>query len=425
MRTLIKNGFVIDPASDREGIYDILIEEEAVKEISALIDVQADMQVIDAEGKYILPGFIDLHVHLREPGFEYKETIVTGAMAAAAGGFTTICAMPNTKPVTDNEELVKLVIDKAKKAKRVNVLPIGAITIGQDGNEMADIDSMSNAGAIALSEDGKSVMDTSLYARAMKKAASLDMPVFAHCEDKSLVGKGVINAGDIADKLKLAGISNAVEDIIVARDILLAKETKARLHLCHCSTKDSVRMLALAKEEGLPVTGEACPHHFTLTDEDIPCDDANYKMNPPLRSREDVRAIIEGLKEGVLDVIATDHAPHSEDEKSRSMSESPFGIVGLETAFAISVTELVKTGYLSLRQLVEKLSTNPARVIGINKGRIQEGCIADFVIADIDKEYTIDKNCFLSKGRNTPFHGKKVFGRILYTFVGGRMVYKL
>lgn len=434
MLTLIQHGYVIDPASGREGKYDILIDNERVSQVKPEIEAEAVrleaeaagtcFTCIDASGKYVMPGFIDLHVHLREPGFEYKETIKTGAMAAAAGGYTSICPMPNTKPATDSGDMIRWVLEKAEQEAVVNILPVGAITIGQAGAELVDIKELKASGAVALSEDGKSVMDTALYAKAMRQAASIEIPVLAHCEDKSLVGRGVINAGKKAEELKLAGISNAVEDIIAARDILLAKETGATLHLCHCSTKDSVTMLALAKKEGIKVTGEVCPHHFTLTDEDIPSDDAAYKMNPPLRSPEDVKALREALRDGVIDVIATDHAPHSKEEKSKSFSEAPFGIVGSETAFALAYSELVLSGILTPVQLVEKMSTNPAKVLKLDRGCIGEGRVADIVIADPDAEYTIDKNEFYSKGRNTPFHGRRVNGRVEYTIVSGKLVYE-
>jgi dihydroorotase len=370
-----------------------------------------------------MPGFIDLHVHLREPGFEYKETIATGAMAAAAGGYTSICPMPNTKPATDSADRIKLVLEKAAKEAVVNILPVGAITLEQSGSELVGIRELKMAGAVALSEDGKSVMDTALYMEAMRQAAHYQIPIFAHCEDKSLVGKGVINAGAKALKLGLPGISNAVEDIITARDIIMAKESGAQLHLCHISTKDSAIMLALAKKEGLPITGEVCPHHFILSDEDIMTEDADYKMNPPLRSVEDVEALKIALKDGVIDVIATDHAPHSKEEKARSFAEAPFGIVGLETAFALTFTELVEKGYLSISQLVEKMSVNPAKVLGMDRGCIEVGKIADLVIADPQTEYFIDKNTFYSMGKNTPFQGRKVKGQIVSTFVAGARVY--
>lgn len=424
MYTLIKSGYVIDPKSDIEGYYDILIKDDRVFNVAPNISTDSITidKVIDASGKLVMPGFIDLHVHLREPGFEYKEDILSGSRAAAAGGFTTICAMPNTNPALDSIDTLKLVLEKAKQAV-VNVCFIAAITLNQEGKELADILELKNTGAVAISEDGKSVMDSALYKKAMEKAAGLDIPVFAHCEDKSLVHNGVINAGEKAKELGLSGICNAVEDVIVARDIILAKETGAKLHLCHCSTKGSTYMLDMAKKMGIKVTGETCPHYFTLSDSDIPEDDANYKMNPPLRSPEDVEAIKNALKKDVLDVIATDHAPHSIEEKSKSMKDAPFGIVGLETAFSVTWTHLVKTGILTYRQLVEKMSVNPAKILGIDRGSIGAGSVADIVIVDPDMEYTIDKNKFLSKGKNTPFHGKKVCGRVLYTIVSGKVKY--
>jgi len=432
--TLIKNGYVIDPASNREGMFDILIDGSTIIKVKQKISLEEAEQkaagkkgsitVIDASGKYVMPGFIDLHVHLREPGFEYKETIKTGSMAAAAGGFTSICPMPNTNPSTDCADMIKWILQKSKEDALINILPIGAVTLEQAGKKLANIADMVEAGAVAISEDGKSVMDTALYVEGMKQAAMCGIPVFAHCEDKSLVGNGVINAGKKAEEMKLAGISNAVEDTITARDIILAKETGVRLHLCHCSTKDSAKMIALAKKEGLPVTGEVCPHHFTLTQEDILTDDADFKMNPPLRSVEDVRALKEALRDDIIDVISTDHAPHSAEEKSKSIAKAPFGIVGSETAFALSLTELVKTGYLTPWKLVEKMSVNPAKILGIKRGCIGEGWVADLVIADFDTEYTIDKNIFYSKGKNTPFNGRKVVGRVEYTFVAGNKVYE-
>lgn len=432
MKILIKKGYVIDPLSNREGIFDILIEHDKIIKVETDLSLaennpnhvnKEEILIIDANGKYVMPGFIDLHVHLREPGFEYKETICTGSMAAAAGGYTSICPMPNTKPATDNAERITLIEQKAVKEAVINILPIGAVTVGQEGYELTDMKAMVEAGAVAFSEDGKSVMDTALYAKAMRQAAQIGIPIFAHCEDKSLVGHGVMNEGKKAKELGLAGISNAVEDIIVARDILLAKETGARLHLCHCSTKDSVKMLDLAKKEGLSVTGEVCPHHFTMTEDDIIEDNADFKMNPPLRTSKDLQALKEALRDNIMDVISTDHAPHSVEEKAKSMAEAPFGIVGSETAFALTMTELVRTGYLSPSQLVEKMSANPAKILGIDRGCIGVGKVADLVIADPNIQYTIDRNRFFSKGKNTPFDGKMVTGRIEYTIVSGTLVF--
>lgn len=429
MRTWIVNGHLLDPKQDRDGKFDLLLENGKVaKVISAKkdsnIEIKDNDKVIDASGKYIMPGFLDLHVHLREPGFEEKETIETGTKAAAKGGFTGICPMPNTNPVIDSSEKILWLIEKAKKVSPVHIYPVGAVTINQEGKELADIEGMVKAGAKALSEDGKSVMDPLLYKQGLERAAACHIPMLAHCEDKSLVNNGVINEGKKSKELGLSGISNAVEDIIVARDILLAKETKAQLHLCHCSTKDSVSLVKLGKELGVKVTAEVCPHHFSMTEEEIPCDDANYKMNPPLRTKEDVEALKQGLQHGIMEAISTDHAPHEEEKKKESMKTAPFGIVGLETAFSLAVTELVEAGYLTKMQLVERMSLAPAEILHVNTGTLKEGMPADLVIADFEDEYTISSKEFVSKGKNTPFEGKRVKGRILRTIVDGKTVYQ-
>lgn len=421
MKILIKNGQVLDPSQNLDACLDVLIEDGRIAAIGKQIEEEAD-QIVDARGCAVMPGFIDLHVHFREPGFEYKETIATGSKAAARGGFTSVCPMPNTRPVIDSAEMIRYI---KEKETIVHILPVGAVTKNQEGKEVTDIPAMVRAGMVAISEDGKSVMDSAVYAQAMKLAAKENIPVLAHCEDKKLVRGGVMNAGSRAESLSLKGITNAVEDIIVARDIQLAKETGARLHLCHCSTKDSAEYVRQAKQWGVAVSGEVCPHHFTLCDEDIPEDDANYKMNPPLRSREDVEALKRALKENVMEAISTDHAPHSIEEKNKSIADAPFGIVGLETAFALAVTELVDTGYLTKLELVERMSTSPARIIGIPKGTLKVGSAADIVIADFEKEYKIDKFRFASKGINTPFHKKTVHGCVCMTLVDGNIVYNI
>lgn len=422
MKVLLYGGRLVDPAQGIDGYRDILLEDGIVKQVAETIAEEADIK-IDATSKVIMPGFIDLHVHLREPGFEYKETVLTGAQAAAKGGVTTICPMPNTNPVIDSPERVEDLLRRAEEAP-VHILPVGAVTVGQAGKELADIAGMKQAGAVALSEDGKSVMDSLVFRRGLQEAAKYGMPMFSHCEDKALVDGGVMNAGKKAEELKLPGITNAVEDVIAARDIFMAKETGCRLHLCHCSTADSAQLIAMAKAQGLPVTGEVCPHHFTMADEEITEDNGRFKMNPPLRSREDVETLRKALSEGVMDVISTDHAPHGVEEKNQTMLKAPFGIVGLETSFALGVTELVKTGLLTLSSLVEKMSANPAKVLGIPKGTLAPGSAADLVVAEIDTEYTIDSSTFVSKGKNTPFDGKRVYGRIEKTFVDGKLVYE-
>ena len=321
-----------------------------------------------------------MHVHFRDPGQTYKEDILTGSKAAAKGGFTTVCCMPNTNPVIDSEETVKYIIDKASEEKYTNVLPVGAVTKGMKGEEITDIAKLKEAGICAISEDGKSVMDEEVYSKAMAKAAELNVPVLAHCEEINLVKGGVMNADSNAEKLGLKGITNEVEDIIAQRDINLAEKLGTTLHLCHCSTKDSVEMLKVVKTKGVKVSGEVCPHHFTLTTDDIPSNDANFKMNPPLRTAEDRDALIKGLSEDILEVISTDHAPHSEEEKSKGFEGSPFGIVGLETSVGLTVTNLVKPGYITLKQMIEKMSYNPAKILGIDKGTLKEGSIADITI---------------------------------------------
>ena len=422
MTILIKNGRLINPSENLDKVMDIFVEDGIIKEKAESIENQADT-VIDAAGCYVMPGLIDLHVHFRDPGLTYKEDIETGSKAAAKGGFTTVCCMPNTKPVVDNVETVKYIIEKGEKTGLTNVLPVGAVTKNMAGVEITDVEELKKAGICAISEDGKSVMNSGVYRKAMKNAAKANVPVLAHCEDINLVEGGVINLGDKSSELGVKGISNAVEDVIAMRDIMLAKETGATLHLCHCSTKDSVEMVKRAKEEGIKVTAEVCPHHFSMCSDDITSNDGNFKMNPPLRAREDMEALIKGLQDDIMDVISTDHAPHSAEEKAKDLEHAPFGIVGLETSVALTVTNLVKKGYLTPMQMAAKMSSNPAKVLGIPKGTLDEGKIADITIIDPDKEYTIDVNTFESKGKNTPFDGYKVSGEVEYTILNGKVVY--
>lgn len=423
MLLLIQNGTVINPADKTQTAADVLVEDGIIKKIAPKQKVKAD-RVIDASDCYVMPGFIDMHVHLRDPGQEHKETVGTGAKAAARGGFTTIVAMPNTKPVVDNADVVNYVHNKAKDIRLVNILQTGAVTKGQRGEELSDIEAMVEAGIPALSEDGKTVMNAQLYREAMTLAVKYDIPMLAHCEDANMVRNGVVNADETMRKMKFAGIANVVEDVIVARDIMLAKDTGAALHLCHCSTKDSVWMVEMAKKKGIRVTAEVCPHHFTLTSSDIPGDDANYKMNPPLRAKEDMEALREGLKADIIDVIATDHAPHTPIEKGVGIKKAPFGIVGLETAAALTMTELVEKGYLTIVQMAEKMSYNPAKILGLDKGVVEEGKSADLVVFNPKKQYVIEPDKFSSKGRNTPFAGKKVKGMVMATIVDGRVIYE-
>lgn len=447
MSLMIRGGRVLDPATDTDKIADIYIEDGIVKKIGAKLKETAD-ETIDAAGKYVMPGFIDLHVHLRDPGQTDKETIETGAMAAAKGGYTTIMAMPNTKPVVDNSDVLSYVLNKGRSVTPVHIYQAGAITLGMGGEALTDMEDMAAHGAIAFSEDGKSVMSTKLCRDAMHLLAKLDLPFLDHCEDKTLVNGGVINEDANCERLGLPGIHNTVENVIASRDYLLAVEAGTRLHLCHCSTKQVVDMLRAAKKLGHRMTGEVCPHHFTLTSDDIPDapktaksgDDTptlsampvnktglemvNYKMNPPLRTPADREALIEGLRDGSIDCIATDHAPHSAEDKNKGMLDAPFGIVGLETAAALTYSELVLKDVLTPLQMAEKMSYNPAKVLRLDAGTITEGKDADLVIFDPEASYTIDKNTFVSKGRNTPFHGRKVTGRVDMTIIAGDVVYQ-
>ena len=401
MGILIKGGHVINPATKMDEVADVRIEEDKIAEIGKNLKVGKTDRVIEAKGCYVMPGFIDMHVHFRDPGYEQKEDIFTGMSAAAHGGYTTVLTMPNTKPVVDNADVVEYVHKKAESGHCIHVLQVGAVTKGQKGQELADIKGMVEAGIPAISEDGKSVMNAEVYREGMLEAAKYGIPVLAHCEDINMVHGGVMNADEKAKELGMPGITNSVEDVIIARDIVLSKETGAQLHLCHCSTEDSVKMVKLAKEEGLKVSAEVCPHHFTLTSDDI-------------------KKFVPQIENGIL-------IPHETDAdtnyKNTSMKKAPFGIVGLETAACLTYTELVLGGYLTPMQMAEKMSYNPAKIIGIDKGDIQKGKKADVVIFDPKETYKIDKNTFASKGRNTPFDGREVTGRVKVTICDGNIVY--
>ena len=423
MTLLIKNGRVLNPSNGQDCVTDLLIRDGSIAEISPQISESADRE-INAAGFFVMPGFIDLHVHLRDPGFEYKETVATGAAAAARGGFTTIVAMPNTKPAADNPDVIRYVHNKAQSTSKVNVLQAGAVTQKMAGEQLSDIEGMVQAGSPAISEDGKSVMNASLMQQAMRIANQLDIPVLSHCEEKTLLHGGVVNDDENAAKNGLPGISNLVENMIAVRDVMLAKDTGAKLHLCHCSTKESVEIVKLARERGVRISAEACPHHFTLSSDDMVPGDTNFKMNPPLRTREDVQALREGLRDGIIDVIATDHAPHSQSDKNDSMLRAPFGIIGLETAAALAYTELVLGGYLTPMQMAERMSFRPAQVLGLDKGSIEPGKPADIVIFDPEKTYEIHAADFASKSRNTPFHGRRVTGAVRVTIAGGEVIYQ-
>ncbi len=423
MRLLIKNGIVLNPGDGSEKKADVFVEDGMITEIGEPVMRNAD-HVIDASGFYCMPGFIDMHVHLRDPGQTYKEDIATGSAAAAHGGFTTIVAMPNTQPAADCPEVIEYVRKKAAEVTGIHVLQVGSVTKNMDGKELSDIRGMARAGCIAISEDGKSVMDSGLLRDAMQIAAQENMTVLSHCEDINLVRGGVLNADEKAASLGFPGITNAVENVIEARDVMLAAETGARLHLCHCSTKESVTIVRMAKEAGVNVTAEVCPHHFALSSDDIPGDDANFKMNPPLRTKEDAEALKGALAEDIMDVIATDHAPHAKEEKAAGIAKAPFGIVGLETAAALVETCLVKPGILTMMQMAEKMSYNPARILGLDVGVIEVGAPADLTIFDADHQWIVDPEQFYSKGKNTPFAGMRLSGKVVATIADGEIVYE-
>ncbi|MCL1787099.1 MAG: dihydroorotase [Defluviitaleaceae bacterium] len=422
MDILIKNGRVIDPSANLDAAMDVLVQGGKIAKVAAAIDAPAGAQVIDAKGCWVTPGLIDMHVHLRDPGQKYKEDMATGTQAAAAGGFTTVCCMPNTSPTIDNEIVVEYVNAKAAKEGVVNVLPIGSITKGLAGEALSAIGEMKDAGICAISDDGKTVENPALLKTAMKYATMFDLPVLCHCEDARLVGKGQVNAGAHAELMGFKGIAPEAEEIIIARDIALARAASAKLHICHVSTAEGVELVRRAQAAGQPVTAEVCPHHFTLVDEDITAYDANYKMSPPLRSQKDQEALKQGLKDGTIGVIATDHAPHHEDEKNCEFEMALNGIVGLETAVPLTVTELADV--LTPMEMVAALSTNPAKVLGIEKGTLQVGADADITVIDPEAVYAIDKNTFRSKSRNTPFHGREAKGRVTHTIVGGQVVHQ-
>ncbi len=426
MSLLIKGGRVINPATKTDEELDILVDEttgKITRIAPEILDHKA--RVIDAAEKIVFPGFIDMHVHMRDPGQTYKGDIRTESKAAARGGYTTVCAMPNTTPVVDSAEGIRYVRDKAKSVGLCNVLQVGAITKGMEGKELSDIYGMANEGMICISEDGKSVMDSGLLRKAMKIAKEKNLTVLSHCEDINLVEGGVMNAGEKSKEFGVNGITNAVENVIIARDIMLAEETGARLHLCHCSTKESAELIRDAKAKGIFVSGEVCPHHFALSEEDIPSkEDANYKMNPPLRAKEDVEALKQGLKDGVFEVISTDHAPHSAEEKAKDFEHAPFGIVGMETAASLTYSELVLGGYLSLMQMAEKLSYNPARILGIDAGDLSAGKPADITIFDPDKEYEVNKKDFAGKSTNMPYEGWTLTGQVVTTIKAGKVTYE-
>ncbi|KAF6617168.1 dihydroorotase [Paenibacillus jamilae] len=412
---LIADGKILAIANADAGV-SLLVEEGASGQ-------ELEVEKIDAQGKLVIPGLIDMHVHLREPGFEYKETIETGSRAAVKGGFTTIACMPNTRPVTDNVDTVQLVLKKGQEAGLAKVLPYAAITKNELGRELTDFEALKAAGAIGFTDDGVGVQSAQMMKDAMSRAKALDMPVIAHCEDNTLVVGAAVTDGEFAKRHGLKGIPNESEAIHVGRDILLSEATGAHYHVCHVSTEQSVRLIRHAKSFGIKVTAEVCPHHLVLSDEDIPGLDANWKMNPPLRSPRDVQACIEGLEDGTIDIIVTDHAAHSEEEKAKGLELAPFGIVGFETAFPLLYTKFVATGKWTLDFLVRRMTTDPARVFRLDTGRLEEGAPADLTMIDLEQEQAVDPQTFASKGRNTPFTGWKLKGWPVKTWVDGKLVW--
>ena len=423
---LIKNGRLIDPAQNIDNKFDVAITDGKIAWLGNGIPPKGDYEIIDASGQIVAPGFIDLHTHLRQPGFEEKETIATGTRAAARGGFTTICAMPNTNPAVDNRTIVVYVKCVASSEAAIRVLPIGCISKARKGESLAELGEMAEAGVIGFSDDGSPVSGSRLMKQAMEYANSLGLPIIDHCEDASLADGGQVNEGIIATRLGLAGIPNAAEEIIVARDLALAKITGARLHLCHISTKGAVALIRQAKSEGVKVTAEVTPHHLTLTEDRCLGYDTNAKVNPPLRTQADIDALVEGLLDGTIDAIATDHAPHTDNDKCCEFALAPFGISGLETALG-SLMKLVHSGKVPLSVIVEKLTAGPARIIGINhgvSGRLSVEDTADIVIFNPNAEWTVDISKFASKGKNTPLAGEKLKGKVIVTIYRGNIVYQ-
>ncbi|MDT0692127.1 dihydroorotase [Staphylococcus chromogenes] len=419
---LIQNAKMLEAGTLKQ--VDVLIQEGKIKSIATQIEPQSEMQIIDAKGHFLSPGFIDVHVHLREPGGEHKETIETGTKAAARGGFTTVCPMPNTKPVPDSVENMRQLKQLIDENAQVRVLPYAAITERQSGKKHVDFEALANEGAFAFTDDGVGVQEAAKMYEAMQQAKAVNKAVVAHCEDNSLIYGGAMHEGKRSEELGIPGIPNICESVQIARDVLLSEATGCHYHVCHVSTKESVRVIRDAKKAGIPVTAEVTPHHLLLTENDIPSDNAIYKMNPPLRSVEDRQALIEGLLDGTIDIIATDHAPHAEDEKNQPMTRAPFGIVGSETAFPLLYTHFVKTGEWTLQQLVDYITIKPAQVFDLPYGTLKEGAVADLTLINLDEAYEIKAQDFLSKSSNTPFLGEKVYGKTLFTMVDGEIRYE-
>jgi dihydroorotase len=423
-RTLIRGGRVIDPAQGLDAVTDLWLEGDRVLHIGSRPDLQAEI-VVDATGKIVCPGLIDMHVHLREPGREEDETIATGTAAALAGGVTSVACMPNTEPAIDNQAAAEFVILQARRAGQANVFPIGAITKGRRGEELAELGGLVEGGAVGFSDDSSPVRSAEIMRRALEYARMFDRVVMDHCEDTELTRNGVMHEGEVSLALGLPGMPAAAEEIMVARDLILAEQTGGRLHILHVSTAGSVELIRRAKQRGVAVTCEACVHHFALTDEALRSFDSNFKMNPPLRTRRDVEAILVGLRDGTIDAIVTDHAPHAPEKKLRELDQAPFGVIGLETLLPICIKTLIEPGVLTWSEMIAKLTIHPARILGIDRGTLRPGAIADVTIIDPEAEWTIDPNQFRSKSRNCPFAGWRVRGRAHTVLVAGQVKYSL
>lgn len=424
MTTLLKNGTILDYASNTNDVMDILITNDKIEKIGKNLELQGITidEVIDCTNLSIMPGMIDIHCHLREPGFEYKETIETGSKSAIKGGFTSICPMPNTKPTSDSAFVLEKILAEAKRVNLCNVFPYSSVTKGELGDELVNFEEQKNAGAIAFSDDGMPVVNSRIMRQAIINADKLGTFVASHCEEKS-VASGAINAGEVADKLGVEGVLPEAEEIMAAREIVISETNNVRAHICHISTKTSVNMIRDAKKRGVKITCETCPHYYSFTQDEVLVSGANAKMNPPLRTEEDKKAIIKGLQDGTIDAIITDHAPHSEEEKQRDLAKAPNGIIGFETALAATITNLVEPGYISYLDMVRLMSYNPAKLLKIDRGEIAEGKVADLTIFNPNVEYVYEKEGIVSKSKNTPFIGKKLKGLVEYTIVGGRVVY--
>lgn len=423
MNLLITGGRVIDPSQHCDTVCDLLISNGFVEAIGQNLKAPEGTRVVDATGKCVVPGLIDMHVHLRDPGYEYKEDIVSGTKAAVAGGFTSLCCMPNTKPVTDNKTVVRYIIEKAQNEGFCNVFPVGNITQGMQGDRLAEMGELKESGCVAVSDDGRPVANTEIMRRAMEYAAGIGIMVISHAEELSLVGEGTMNEGYTSTELGLKGIPRASEDIATAREVLLAEYTKTPIHIAHVSTAGAVRIIRAAKQRGVQVTCETAPHYFTLTDDAVRGYNTNAKMNPPLREAEDLIAIKEGLVDGTIDCIATDHAPHHIDEKDVEFNEAMNGIIGLETSLPLSL-QLVRDGLLTLPQLIEKMTCAPARILNMNRGTLRVGAIADVTVIDLDKTWVVDADALASKSKNSPWLGETMTGAAALTVRAGTVVYE-